>query len=299
MLGAALLAAACRTREAPPSADEARGAMRDEIGRLVVPRHAPTKRLVSLAPNLTELLFAIGAGGQVVGVDRYSDQPAGAVERLPNVGADYEPSLESIVALSPDLVLLSKSANRRETADALERLGVPTFITDTPALADLDRTLRDLGSLTGHPREANAQIAAMHAGFDAVRRRVAGSSRPRVLVVVWPEPLYVAGRGTFTHDLVEMAGGRNVAAEAQGYATFPLERVLHLAPEIIVLPTHAASDKDSAAVAYWSRWSSLPAVRSHRVFPIEDAILSRPGARLAEGAALLAHLIHPEITERD
>jgi iron complex transport system substrate-binding protein len=298
VLGAALLAAACRGREAP-SSDEARGAMRDEIGRLVVPRHAPTKRLVSLAPNLTELLFAIGAGDQVVGVDRYSDQPVGAVERLPNVGTDYEPSLESIVALSPDLVLLSKSANRRETADALERLGVPTFITDTPALVDLDRTLRDLGSLTGHPREANAQIAAMHAGFDAVRRRVAGSARPRVLVVVWPEPLYVAGRGTFTHDLVEMAGGRNVAAEAQGYATFPLERVLHLAPEIIVLPTHAPRDKDSTSVAYWSRWSSLPAVMSHRIFPIEDAILSRPGARLAAGAALLARLIHPEIPERD
>jgi iron complex transport system substrate-binding protein len=293
-LGAAVAAAACgRSARVAP-----RETAVDEIGRPVVPHHFPTRRVVSLAPNITELLFAVGAQEQLVGIDRYSDQPVGRVERIKNVGSDYEPSLETIVALAPDLVFLSKSANRRETAEALERLGVPAFITDTPAVADLDRTLRDVGRLTGHAGEADQRIAQMHAGFDALRGRVAGKPRPRVLVVVWPEPLYVAGHGTFTHDLVEMAGGENVAAEAKGYATYPLERVLRLAPEVIVLPTHAAGTTGNAAISYWSRWPSLPAVRDHRVFAIEDAIVSRPGARLVEGAALLARLIHPELAAR-
>lgn len=294
VLAAALGAAGCR-RAAPRLG--ARAAVTDEIGRPVVPRAAPTRRVVSLAPNVTELLFAIGAGDQIVGIDRYSDQPADRVGALPRVGTDYEPSLEAIVALGPDLVFLSRSANRRETADALERLGVPVFITRTPAVADVPRTLRDLGQVTGHLPGAKAQIARLEAGFADVRARVAGLPRPRVLVVVWPEPLYVAGRQTFTHDLIELAGGRNVADEVEGYATFPLERVLRLAPEIIVLPTHAAGGTgDAAAVAYWSRWTSLPAVRDHRVYAIEDAIVSRPGARLVEGALRLLRLIHPEVS---
>ena len=272
----------------------AAAAFTDEVGRPVTPRARPTRRLVSLAPNVTELLFAIGAGDQVVGIDRYSDQPAGRVEHLPSVGSDYEPSLEKIVGLTPDLVLLSRSANRRETADALERLGVPSFITETPAIADMPRTMRDLGALTGHAADAAAQLAHLQAGLAAVRARVAGQPRPRVLVVVWPEPLYVAGRETFTHDLIDVAGGQNVAADARGYTTFPLERVLAAAPDVIILPTHAASGTgDAAAVAYWARWPSLPAVRDHRVFAIEDAIVSRPGARLVEGAARLASLLHP------
>ena len=289
VLAAALAACA---RSAPRSGPQ----VTDEVGRSVTARATPTRRLVSLAPNVTELLFAIGAGEQVVGIDNYSDQPAGRVERLPRVGSDYEPSLEKIVGLAPDLVLLSRSANRRETANALERLGVPAFITETPAVADMPRTLRDLGKLTGHAAEAEAQLSRLQAGFAAVRARVAGQPRPRVLVVVWPEPLYVAGSQTFTHDLIEVAGGQNVAADAKGYATFPLERVLALAPEIIVLPTHAASGTgDAAAVSYWSRWPSLPAVRNHRIYAIEDAIVSRPGARLVEGAQRLAALLHPGV----
>ena len=271
-------------------------ALTDEVGRPVTPRTLPTRRVVSLAPNVTELLFAIGAGDQVVGIDRYSDQPAGPVQRLPSVGSDYEPSLEKIVALAPDLVLLSRSANRRETADALERLGVPSFITETPAVADMPRTMRDLGTLTGHVADAAAQLAHLQDGLAAVRARVAGRPRPRVLVVVWPEPLYVGGRETFTHDLIDVAGGKNVAADVRGYTTFPLERVLAAAPDVIILPTHAASGTgDAAAVAYWSRWPSIPAVRDHRVFAVEDAIISRPGARLVQGAERLAALLHPPL----
>jgi len=125
--------------------DLAPGSVRDEIGRVVTPRALPARRVVSLAPNITELMFAVGAGAQLVGVDKYSDQPAPEVDRLPRVGSNYEPSLERIAGLAPDLVFLSKSANKRETAEALERMGIPTFLTETPGLAEMGRTLRDVG----------------------------------------------------------------------------------------------------------------------------------------------------------
>jgi iron complex transport system substrate-binding protein len=275
-----------------------RVAVTDEAGRNVYPRATPARRIVSLAPNVTEMLFALGAGAQIVGVDNYSDQPAGPVDRIPRVGSDYQPSIEKIVALAPDVVFSSVSANRRETVEALERVDLPVFVTDTRTLSDMDRTWRSLGAITGHAGESETQIVRLQAGLAAVARRVAGRPRPRVLVVVWNDPLYVAGRGTFTHDLVEVAGGTNVVADVTGFVRYPLERILRLAPDVIVLPTHAAVDQGPGAVRYWSRWPELPAVRTRRVRAVEDTAIIRSGARLVEGADLLSRLIHPDIAPR-
>ena len=265
----------------------------DEGHRRVIPRSAPTRRIVSLAPSVTELLFSIGAGDQVVGIDNYSDQPAGLVESIPKVGSDYEPSLETIVRMEPDVVFTSMSANRRETVESLDRMGVPVFVTDTRTLRDLDLTLRNLGAVTGHLKRAEDQISSLAIGFDRVRRRVRGHQKPRVLVVIWDDPLYVAGSATFTDDLIEMAGGTNVAADAVGFAKYPLERVLHAAADVIVLPSHAPK-AEKARETYWSRWSGLPAVKDKRVYVVEDALIIRPGPRLVQGAELLAGLINPE-----
>ncbi|MEP6653615.1 MAG: helical backbone metal receptor [Myxococcales bacterium] len=271
------------------------GAFTDEAGRRVVPRAFPTRRVVSLAPNVTELLFLVGAGEQVVGVDNYSDQPAGRVERIARVGSDYEPSLETIVALTPDVVFTSLSANRRETVEALERLGIPVFVTDTRALSEMDRILKSLGEITGRSAAAEKELRQLHAGLAAVSKRVAGLPRQRVLVVVWGDPLYVAGRQTFTDDLVAIAGGTNIAADATGFAKYPLERVLRLSPQVIVLPTHSAVEQGPRAVGYWSRWPDLPAVRDHRVRAVEDTLIIRPGAHLVQGAETLAEIIHPRL----
>jgi len=285
----------CRRATNAAPADLAPGTVRDEIGRVVTLRALPARRVVSLAPNITELMFAVGAGAQLVGVDKYSDQPAAEVARLPKVGSNYAPSLERIAGLAPDLVFLSKSANKRETAEALERMGIPTFLTDTPGLAQMARTLRDVGKLTGHLPEAERELARMEAGFAAVRARTRPLPRPRVLVAVWTQPLYVGGRGTFAHDLIELAGGDNVAKEVEGFVTIPMERLLHLAPEVVILPTHAPETGAAPAVAAWQRWTTLPAVRDRRVFAVEDSLISRPGARLVQGAELMARLIHPEL----
>ncbi len=295
-LGAALpVTLGCGKHASPSERNAVPGfAFTDEIGRGVNPRDVPARRVVSLAPNVTELLFAVGAGALLVGVDNYSDQPARLVDHIPKLGSDYEPSIERIVALSPDVVFTSLSANRRETVEALQRLDIPVFVTDTRAVVGMDRMYRSLGAITGHAKQAEEQIVHLHAGLEEVARRVSGRPKPRVLVVVWDDPLYVAGRGTFTHDLIELAGGTNIAADVTGFVRYPLERVLRLGPELIVLPTHSAVEQGPRAIAYWSRWPELPAVRTGRVKAIEDAVIIRPGARLLEGANVLARLIHPD-----
>jgi iron complex transport system substrate-binding protein len=259
----------------------------------VVPRAHPARRILSLAPNVTELLFALGAGHQIVGVDNYSDQPIGLLDGVPRVGTNYEPSLERIVALSPDVVFTALSANRRETVEALARLGVPVFVTDTRSIPDLERLLRTLGTITGRTNESELEIRRLRAGFDMVRRRGSAGPRPRVLVVVANDPLYVVGRGTFTHELIEIAGGINAASDAVGFARYPLERILRSAPDVLVLPTHSSAQQGPAAVDYWSRWLEIPAVRQGRVHAVGDSII-RPGPRLTEGADILCRLIHPD-----
>jgi iron complex transport system substrate-binding protein len=270
-----------------------RRSLRDEAGRDVVPRAWPARRVISLAPNVTEVLFALGAGAEVVGIDIFSDLPRPQVDRLARVGSDYTPSLEKIAELAPDVVIVAASANRRETVDGLQSLGIPTFVTDTRSLADMDRLWRDLGLLTGRTREADEAIRRLHIGLDAVRARVTATERPGVLVVVWSEPLYVAGQQTFVDDLIGVAGGRNVAREVSGFVRYPLERVLKVEPEIIVIPTHALGFNGAAAVAYWNRWPTVPAVAHHRVHAVEDSVIIRPGPRLVEAAETLLALIHP------
>jgi iron complex transport system substrate-binding protein len=275
----------------------------DELGRRVAPRRWPTTRVISLAPNVTELLFAIAAGPQVVGVDSFSDTPAAGLASVPRVGTDYEPSLETIVRLGPDLVISASSANRRESVEALDAMSIPTFVTDSRSLADVDRLLDTLGRLTGHGREASAERSRLQAGLaevrESVRAAVAQAGRPGVLVVVWSDPLYVAGHDSFIDDLIEVAGGRNVARDSTGFARYPLEKILAEAPEVIILPAHTASASDPAesarasqALAFWKRWPTIPAVAHGRVHLVDDTPVVRPGARLVEGARILAGLIH-------
>ena len=296
-LAAALLTtvAACRARPAAVGK-----AFTDEVGRRVVPLHVPARRVVSLAPNVTEMLFAVGAGPSVVGVDAYSDQPAEQLAGRTRVGSNYEPSVERIVGLRPDVVFTSLSANRRETVEALSRLGVPVFVTDTRMIADFDRTMRNLGALCGRAREAESSIGRLHAGLDDIRRASGNDAgerpAPRVLVVVWDQPIYVAGRGTFTDDLLTLAGGTNALPTAHGFAQVPLETILRSRPDLIVVPGHS-SDLAQRVRASWSRWTALPAVAQHRIVAIDDDLITRPGPRLVLAARRLATLIQASLSK--
>jgi len=273
-----------------PKPSAGRHHVTDELGRDVALAKALPERVISLAPNVTELLFAMGLGSRVVAVDRFSDEPAAALTNVPRVGSNYEPSLEAIVALRPDVVLTATGANKRETADSLTALGVSVYVTDTQRLEDVFRTLRHLGLLFAVPDAARRLEDQLRGELEAVRAKVAGLPPVPALVAIWDKPLYVAGHDTFVDDLLSLAGGKNVTAGARGFAVYPIEAILKAAPELIIVPLHG---RQEAPLAAWQRWRDLPAVRANRVLGVSDALICRAGPRLGQGARALAELLHP------
>ncbi|MBW2703974.1 MAG: cobalamin-binding protein [Deltaproteobacteria bacterium] len=255
------------------------------------------ERIVSLAPNLTEMVFALGQGKRVVGVSRFDDFPP-EVKTLPKVGGFVDPSLEGILALKPDLVLCVPSAGNESTMRILaERLGVPVFIMPAYSFNDVFRSLRKLGSLLGAKVQARALEASMRQRIKQVKARVKGQARPRVLVVYGHQPLVVAGPGTFADTMLRMAGGQNALTKsALRYPSLPMETVIRLAPEVIVDASMAGDGADTRkdrASAFWARWQVLPAVREGRVHLFNSALWFRPGPRVVDGLETLEGLLHP------
>lgn len=279
---------ACSSSSHPPVFGETRS-LRDGLGRgLQLP--ARVTRVVSLAPSTTEILYAIGAGDRVVGVDRYSNWPP-EVARITRLGADLDPNIERIVALKPDVVFTATSANPQRTVELLERLHIPVFVSQSRTLADIYNDIRLLGRAVGCEPAANELVARMQARIEAVRRRRRERSI-RTLVLVWTQPLVVAGRSSHVSDLLDAAGGLNLADdEARTFPTYSLERLLAQAPDAIVVGTHADA---APSLEPLERLTSLPAARRRRLYTLDGDLLFRPGPRVVEAVESLAALLHPE-----
>lgn len=264
----------------------------DQTGRpLDLP--APPRRIVSLVPSVTEVLFAIGAQGSLVGVTDFCDYPPEA-RRKARVGDMLAPNLEMLVSLKPDLVVATPSGNREEIFDQLRRLGFPVYLVDPVSVPDVLRLVVALGDLTGRRDGAAAVTADLERRIAAVRARVAGRPHPRVLYVLWPEPLIVPGRGSLVSELIALSGGLSVTADqGHGYPRMSLEAAVGRAPEVIVLARHGGP-AGPAAVAQWQRLESLPAIRSGRLYAVDGNLLHRYGPRVVDGLELLARLVHPE-----
>lgn len=265
----------------------------DQTGHAVTLPAAP-RRIVSLVPGVTEILFAIGAQDALVGVTDFCDYPPEA-RRKARVGDMLAPNLETLVSLRPDLVVATRSGNREETFDQLKRLGLPVYLVDEPpGIADVLRLVGGLGQLTGRSEAAAAVAAGLERRITAVRERVAGRPHPRVLYVLWPEPLIVPGRGSLVSELIASAGGESVTADqGQGYPRMSLEAAVGRAPEVIILARHGAGT-GPAAREQWQRLESLPAIRNGRLYAADGDLLHRYGPRVVDGLELLARLIHPE-----
>ena len=264
----------------------------DATGREVV-LPGPPRRIVSLVPSVTEILFAVSAQDRLVGVTDFCDFPPEA-RRKPSVGGMLAPSLEVLVRLEPDLAIATTAGNREETTAQLERLRIPVYLVNPTRVDEALDLVARLGALTGRPEEGRALAQSLRARADAVRARVAALGRPRVLYVLWPEPLIVPGRGALVSELIALAGGRSVTADAPGdYPRYTLEAAVASAPEIILLARHGsgqgALDRDR-----WERFSLLPAVRARRLYAVDGNLLHRYGPRVVDGLEHLARLIHPD-----
>jgi iron complex transport system substrate-binding protein len=260
---------------------------------------APPKRIVSLVPNVTEMLFAIGAGPQVVAVSTYDVEPP-EVRSLPTVGALVDPDTERIIALRPDLVISYGSQVDLQTQ--LKAVSIPFFDYRHAGLDHIMVTMRALGARTGHVEQAEKVASALQAAINAVKARVAGQPRPRTLLVFGREPgslrnIYAsAGRG-FLHDMLEVAGGEDVLKDIdKESAQVSTEMILTRRPDVI-LELNAANrlnDADLKAVlAPWSALGSVPAVKNQRVVILNGPGLTVPGPRVIDGIEKMSRVLHP------
>ncbi len=263
----------------------------DDLGRSVSLR-GPATRVVSLAPSITETLFALGAGGQVIGVTDYCNYPPGAQAKT-RVGGMTNPSIETIISLSPDLVVLSMEGNVREDFSRLEALGIPLFVTNPRSLEGIHRSIRDLGILTGRAEQAETLVRGMVAREDSVRSGLSGQKQ-RVLMFVSVRPLMVAGKNTFLSELIERAGGINLAARSGGtYPAFSRESVVADDPDVLLFTSDVLSDT-ALLTETFPEWRELRALKHHRVYRIDADIISRPGPRAVDGLMTLFHILHSE-----
>ena len=258
------------------------------------------KRIVSLVPAITEMLFATGAGPQVVAVSSFDEFPA-EVKSLPKVGALLDPDTERILSLRPDLVIVYGSQSDLQTQ--LDRAGIRTFSYRHGGIETTLGTIRDLGSATGHRRESEALVSSLRARLDTVRARVKGRPQPRTVLVFERQPgtlrgIYVSGGAGFLNDMLELAGGRNVFADITRESVQPsIETLLARAPEVIleVRATGLIDKNQSADRDPWSVLSSIPAVRNGRINRMTGAYLVVPGPRLGMAVEAFARAIHPDV----
>ena len=286
-----MLAGACRDARPGAGARDSADvpALRDDYGR-VVRLAAPPRRIVSLSPATTELLFALGAGDRVVGRTQYDLWPDSA-RLVPSVGAGMQPNLEAVLGRKPDLVVMYASGSDRGAADRLTTAGVATAAFRMDRIADFARVTILLGRLIGDTVRARTVVDSVTGTLDRVRHATQSLPRPSVFLHAWEKPLMTLGGGSFVSELVTVAGGRNI------YDSIPapspvvtLEDVLRRNPDIILV---TPIERDHLLQS--ERWRALPAVRNGRVLAYDTNLVARPSVKLGEAAVSLARLFHPGV----
>ncbi|MEJ2504465.1 MAG: helical backbone metal receptor [Gemmatimonadota bacterium] len=281
------VAAACGPE---PGADPAPISVTDPAGR-TVSLHQPARRVVAMMPAVNEWIIAMGAADRLIARTDYDDDPA--LAGLPSVGGGLTPSVEWLAARRPDLVVAWPDAPSRSLVARLEALEIPVYTAPVETLAQAFRVPLDLGTLLGIEDAAARAVARVEDGLDSVRAAVADRPRPGVLFLIGLDPLMAAGPGTFLHELLTLAGGRNVLGDLDLlWPQISLEEVVRRAPDVVIVAT-AAVDDPAALLAGRPGWREVPAVRSGAVYALDPDRTNRPGPHVHEAAARLAGLLHP------
>ena len=287
----AVIAAALVCVLAGCTRDTARASARaaDDFGDTLVLRATP-RRIVSLNPPTTEILFAIGAGGRLVGRTTYDRWPEAAIA-LPDLGGGLRPNVEAVLAARPDLVVLYASDDNRDAARRLRLAGVETAAFRVDRIADFRRVSVALGALTGDSVAARVLVDSVDATIARVRAATGTLPRPTVFWPLYDQPLLATGGGSFLNELIEVAGGRNI----YGFMPEPSPRItvedlLRRDPDVILL-----SPESRARYLADPRWRALRAVRAGRLVAVDTTLVFRPGPRLGEAARSVALLLHPGV----
>ena len=284
------LVASCSRQLAPPSSSATRE-VTDEAGRRVV---LPVKidRIVSLAPNLTEIVYAVGAGDRLVGDTTYCDYPD-AAKNVAKVGDTMNPSIERIVALKPQVVLVSTASQLEAFTSQLSAQQIAAYVTNPQSLDDVFHSIQTLGDLLNEHEHSAGIVAALRKRATAIEAAAGTGKQVKVFYQVSGEPLYTIGRDAFLTDLIKRAGGASVTADVPGaFPRFSDEAALAAKPDAIILPTGGSMGEGNSKVV--TALKNSPAVLNGRVYKINGDLLSRPGPRLVDGLEEIARALHPE-----
>jgi len=263
-----------------------------------LPVHAQARRIISIIPSTTEMLFAMGAGDRVIAIGSYDNYPPEA-RKLPRVGALIDPNVEQILQMRPDLVVLY--GTQTELKRRLDRANIPNYSYAHSGLADITQTIRSLGTRVGVAASAEALAARLERQLADIRARVAKRPRPKALLVFGREPgslrnIDASGGVGFLHDMLETAGGTDVLGDIRRQSVaMTTEMVLARAPDVIVELRYSKDDINNADMSAWNRLAAVPAVRNHRVILLTGEEFVVPGPRVAQATERLAAALHPEV----
>lgn len=270
--------------------------VRDDRGQQVS-LERPAQRIISLAPSLTEMVFAVGAGDRLVGAIEYSDYPPPALE-VPRVGRYDMLDMERILALAPDLILAWQSGNPRATVTRLQAMGLNVYVAEPRDLSSVADQLETIARLTGRSAEARGLVTGFREELAALRRAYGDATPVATFYQVWNDPLISVGGNELIHDIIGICGGRNVFGDLSGVAPkVSLEAVIERSPEAII-----GSGADAARPEWlddWRRWSSLPAVAADNLFFIPPELVQRHSPRALEGARLMCSQLETARTRLD
>lgn len=267
--------------------------VKDDMGKVTVIARKPM-RIVSLAPSHTEVLFALGLGNRVVGRTDFCDYPA-EVSKVPSLGGYSQPSIESILAVKPDLIFAS-FGTPKEIVEQLRKLGIPVVGYNPETLSDITRLIWEMGKITDTEGTAVRLVQNMKDRIAAVQKVVQNAPRPTVFWEVWHDPIYTAGHNTYINDLINLAGGVNIAADTKGWPVYSLEMLLAKNPDVYF----ATKDQWSSPGNIPGRagYNQLKAVKNNRVYIIDANTVNRPSLRLVEGLETVARLLHPDLFKK-
>ncbi len=266
---------------------------KDEVGREVTTPFPP-KRIVSLAPNITEILFSLGLDDEVVGVSLHCNYPEKAKRKV-RVGSYISLDYEKIISLKPDLIVATGVGNTREMVERLESFGFSIYVIYPKSFQGILKSIHHLGQVVNREKEALALIEGMSQRKQKVVERVKGLPRPRVFLQIGEAPIVSVGKGSFAHDLLLLAGGENIVGDENGaYPRLGMEEILRKAPEVILISSMNPKGDYLRVIQEWSRWKMIPAIKNGRIHLVDSDVIDRPSPRIIDGLEEMARLLHPE-----
>jgi iron complex transport system substrate-binding protein len=266
---------------------------KDEVGREVTLPTSP-KRIISLAPNITEILFALGLDEEIVGVSIHCNYPEKAKDKI-QVGSYISLDFERIVSLKPDLIIATGAGNTRDMVKRLGKLGFPTYVIFPKNVNDILDSIAHLGQIVDREIEAMAVIQDMKRRRQKMVELTQGLPRPKVFLQIGEAPIVTVGKGSFGDDLIHLAGGENVSGNSEEmYPRLGMEEILKRSPEVILISSMNPKGEYKRILRDWARWKMIPAVQKGRIHLIDSDLVDRPSPRIIDGLEEMTRIFHPE-----